>query len=497
MALLTAPFACTPVDARPDYARTRQLVGEHTGVDAVFDPGAPEEAAAQIEQLLVDGLSVDEAVRLALLNNRDLQVTLADIGASRADFVQSTLWSNPTLALGFNFPEGGGVMDFTLGFSQQIADLWQIPVRRRMTARQLERTILQAARRAVELTAQVRTHCYEVLALRRAADLATENSQLAERIVASARQQFEAGQVSEFDVGLTRATLLDIQADLITTRAALQKAEAALADQLGLARRDERLRLVDTLPERNVALPDDDALLAWALDQRLDARAAELEARVAEDELAMQFRRVFPDVQLGFALERNERRGMPGRKIAADTARASIAAGTLTAPGIESRGQRGLARSQIIDAKLGPSLALTLPLWDQNQAQIAKARFRALQARTQYEQTLDSIAVQVTQALIQARMTQELVAFYQHDSLPIAEATVNGATKLYEAGEQNVLGLVEAQEKLVSRRRDLVNVLRDRAIALADLERALGGKFPPEGTLTSPKESDHADQPQK
>lgn len=477
-------LACTPVDARMDYARTQHLIEERVGAAPLAAPGA-DGTPARVDALLADGLTVDEAVRLALLNNREFQVALAEIGVSRADYVQSTLWTNPTLALGFNFPEGGGLMDLTVGFSQQIADLWQIPVRRRVTARQLERTISQAARRAVELTAQVRTQCYEVLALRRAADLADENSTLADRMVSAARRQFEAGQVSDYDVNVTRASLLDIQAARITIRGELAKSEATLAESLGLARRADAVRLVDELPEQGAPLPAADALLALALDQRLDARAAELDAQAAEDELRLQCRRVFPDVQLGFALERNERRALPGRKIAADTARASIAAGGLTAPALASRGERGLARSQIIDAKLGPSLALTLPLWDQNQAQIAKARFQALQARTRYEQTLDQIAREVDQALIQARMAGDLVEFYRTQSVPVAEATVAGATQLYEAGEQNVLALVDAQEKLVGRRREFVDALRDQATALAELQRSAGGRLPPasaEGT---------------
>ena len=488
-----APVACTPVDARPDYARTRQLVDDRVGADDVFDPGDPAAAAARVDALLADGLTVDEAVRIALLNNRDFQVTLAEIGVSRADFVQSTLWTNPTLALGFNLPEGGGVADFTLGFTQQIADLWQIPVRRRMTARQLERTIAQAARQALELTAQVRTQCYDTLALRRAADLADQNARLAERIAGAARKQFDAGQVSEYDVNLTRASLLDIRAELINTRAQLQKSQTTLTDQLGLARAPQAVQLVDELPDAPADLATDGVLLACALDRRLDARAAELDARAAEDNLALECRRVFPDVQLGLAFERNEKRAMPGRKIAADTARSSLEAGRLTAPSIESRGQRGLARSQIIDAKLGPSLALTLPLWDQNQAQIAKARFRALQARTRYAQTLDTIARQVNETLIEARRTEELVQLYRNDSVPIAEATVKGATQLYEAGEQNALALVDAQEKLVTRQRELVNALRDRAIALANLELAVGGRLP----QANPQPKEHDDESEK
>jgi len=470
--------ACARVEVAPDYQRAGALVQERLGVDSVYDPEQQAAIDARVEQLIADGLTIDEAVQLALLANRELQVTFAEIGVSRADLVQSALWSNPTLALGFSLPEGGGVTNFTLDFAQQIADLWQIPVRKRAAERHLERTIALAAHQAVTLHALVRTRCYDVLALRRAEALAAENVQLAEMVLKAARQQVDAGQVSEFDVSRTRANLLSVRADRVAIRSELAQAEAALAELLGLARRREVCRLVGELPEVTLPPQSEGELVALALGQRLDARAAELAVYAAEDELALQYRRVYPDVQLGFSLERNERRGQPGRKVLSDAAHASIAAGQLTVPTIQSPGQRRLADSQVIDAILGPSLAVTLPLWDQNQAQIAKASYRALQARAQYARVLDAIAVQVSQAAIQAEATAELIRIHRDEGLPVAEATVEGAKRLYEHGAQSVLLVVDAQEQLVQRRRDLVRALRDHAAAIAELENALGGRLP-------------------
>lgn len=477
---------CAQVDATADYRRAAALVSERTGAADVFDPHAEQIIAERRAALLVDGLTIDEAVQLALLNNRDLQAVFLEIGVSRADVVQSALLSNPTLALGFNFPEGGGLVDFTLGFAQQIAELWQIPVRRRIAENTLQRTIFTAGRAAVDLAGQVRGACFALLALRRAGELTEENVHLTEQVAQVAQRQFAAGQVSEFDVNLTRTALLDVRADAVTIQGQVEIAEATLANLLGLSRSTGTWRLTDSLPESPPALPQERELLERAAAQRLDARAAEAIVSAAEDEVVLQVRRVFPGLELGLAFERGERRALPGRKILADTARASVAAGQLTAPTIESRGQRGIARSQIINAKLGPSLALTLPIWDQNQAQIARAEFQLLQARAQHERLLDSIALDVTRAASTARASLGLIHLHRDQSIPLARATVEGATQLYQAGERDVIVLVEAQEVLVKRRRDWVNALRTYAIAMADLESAVGGSLvvqtPPPGT---------------
>ena len=184
--------------------------------------------------------------------------------------------------------------------------------------------------------------------------------------------------------------------------------------------------LVDNLPAPRPELPDDAELIAAALEQRLDARAGFLAVAAAENEITRQRLRVFPDLAFGVDFERPEQPTLPGRKILADTVRSSIAAGKLTAPSIQSRGQRRLDQAQIVDSLLGPSLSFTLPVWDQNQAQIEKARYLAIQRRKELEDLLDAIASEVQQAAAAARNAQLLVAAYEQQALPQAEENVSG-----------------------------------------------------------------------
>jgi len=470
--------SCARVDATADYSRASQVIKEQTGVDALFDPAADDEASDQVDELLRNGLTVEEAVRVALLNNREFQSLFAEIGASRADVVQSTLLSNPTLSLGFLLPEGGGLTDFTLGFAQQIADVWMIPVRKQIAEIDLERTIHQAGQRAVELSTEVRTRFYRVIALRQALQYTGQNIELAERTIELAEAQYKAGEVSEFDVNLIRGGSVDLREELITARGQFEQALLDLAQSLGLSEFAGALELVGDLPEPSF-LPDDlDALLDQAIDERFDVRIAYANAERAEAALRLELRRWLPDVQLGFGFERSERRALPGRKILADTARASIASGRLSAPSIQSRGERAIDKSQIIDAKLGPTLALTLPIFDQNQAQIAKARVRTLQARKDYEAKVEVVMADLQRAWSAAHSAADLVEFQQSVGLPLAEQTVKGASDRYRAGEAGVLVLIEAQDSLVKRRRGYVNALRDYAVAMAQLQSVVGGRLP-------------------
>lgn len=467
---------CASTQPAADYARAHGLITERTGVSSVYSPDDDDAAGRKIVELLESGLSIDEAAQVALLNNPAFQSLIAEIGASRADVAQSTLLTNPTLSLGLQFPEGGGLTDLTVGLAAQLADLWQIPVRRQLAEAELERTINSVGQRAVTLVADVRANYYRVLALQQALSYTEENLKLVQRAVSLSEAQFRAGEVSEFDVNLARTGALDVQEELIATRGLLEQARADLVQVLGFRARSGEIQLVDSLPTAVQSWPSTEALLDVALEQRFDLRVAWFAVQRAEAALRLECRRFLPDAQLGFAFERGEQRALPARNILADTARASIAAGQLTAPAIQSRGERINAKSQIIDAKLGPTLALTLPVFDQNQAQIAKARIRVLQARKDYEARAEAVAAEIQRGSAAARAAAEMLTFQQTQGLTQAQATVDGAERRYRAGEEGVLVLIEAQDALVKRRRALVNSLRDYAVALARMEEAVGGR---------------------
>ena len=75
-------------------------------------------------------------------------------------------------------------------------------------------------------------------------------------------------------------------------------------------------------------------MIEAALLQRLDVQAAEWELESSVADFQQQRLKLFPSLGIGIAGERSERGRSSGRNILADTARASAAAGKLTAPDI-------------------------------------------------------------------------------------------------------------------------------------------------------------------
>ncbi len=467
---------CATVDPQPDFQQASHLINEHTGVGEVYDPATEDLIDGRIGDLLADGLTVDEAVRVALLNNRSFQAIFHAIGASRADVVQSGLLSNPSVSLLTQFPEGGGRAKIEVGFAQELVDLWQIPIRKRIAQAQLEQTVLEVTQRAVVLAADAKGACYRLLAARQAEGTGKKSVELFRESLELAKRRLKAGESSQVDVDLARSELTKAELACLALQRDRRLAETALAHVLGLNRMAKSWRLVGPLPEAP-ALPDDETLVKMAMTRRIDGRLAKSRVDAAEQALRLEVLRVFPSVEVGATLERTDRRALPGRNILADTARASVRNGRLTAPDIQTRSERALERRQIIDSLLGPSITFTLPIWDQNQAQIAKARFEVHRKRKEYEDLLDAVAHEVERAATVARTAEAQVRYYEREVLPLAQRNVDAARRLYQAGEQGILVLIESQELFVEQRRSYEDAMRDRAVAVAELGAAVGGRL--------------------
>src|SRR4029453_6313933 len=108
--LLLLVTGCATFDQRTGFSDVSTVVETRSGKRVVWYRGA--ELDAQVDQevraLLHDTLTVDGAIQVALLNNRNLQALYADLGVAQADLVQAGLLRNPVFDGAVRFLVGGG-----------------------------------------------------------------------------------------------------------------------------------------------------------------------------------------------------------------------------------------------------------------------------------------------------------------------------------------------------------------------------------------------------
>ena len=114
--VLMLATGCATFDQRAGFSDVSTAVEARSGKRVVWNLSTELDAqvAQEVHALLQDTLTVDGAIQVALLNNRNLQALYADLGVAQADLVQAGLLRNPVFdgavhAPAQRRPAGGGV----------------------------------------------------------------------------------------------------------------------------------------------------------------------------------------------------------------------------------------------------------------------------------------------------------------------------------------------------------------------------------------------------
>lgn len=446
VALVLVLASCASVDPRPDYDRATSEIRATTGLEQVHDPEDPVLTAEEIGALLGDGLGLDEAARLALLNNRRLQAGFLALGVARADYVQAGLLENPSLSFAFLFPDAGIRGRWNADLTGSLEEIWQIPARQALAQAGLDRDILELSRFAGELVAATRTAYLEAVAARESRSLARANLELARRSLEGVTTQVERGVASRTEENLALSLSLSAELALRRSEREVLTVTRELAALLSLEADLLGVQLSDALPEPAWQPLEREQLVEASLGLRPDLRAAASAVSAAEERLGLERKRRFPEVEAGVAAERPE-------------------------------------GGSSADLLVGPVVGLELPLFDQNQAQVSRAAFELAQVSKQYEALVAESRQGLRAALDRAELAARSATFAQEELVPQAERSAALAARAYELGDTTVLTLLAAQKAALAARRTRIDALLEAALARIDLERAFGGPLdgPPEG----------------
>ncbi len=432
-ALLTI-VGCRGVDPQPDYERAARYVAEVTGEEHVYLPGGDDEIVTRkVEALLSDGLTVDEAVQVALLNNPRLQAAFLSIGLARADVVQSSLLSNPSLTGLIRFPTEGGTSNVEADLVYNLIELWQLPLRKRVATRQLNRIILQISHDTGVLAAETKAAYFSVVASEQALVVETENLSIIQELLDLTLARQQAGAVTEVDVNVVRSEFLEQEIVTRAARLAVYESKRELATLQGLSIPPGELTLTDSLldlPSWTLSL---ERLLEMAEDHRLDIQAAREEVVAAKENVSLQKRLFLRIVAPGAALE-----------------------------------------SEGSDISIGPSVDLEIPIFDQNQAQIAKAEFHYQQAQKLLDALLLSVIQETRGAYERSRAAWDMAQSYTERLLPLRQSNLELARESFRLGKTGFLSVLEAQQTYLAARHQNIVQRETLALALSELQRAAG-----------------------
>ena len=435
---IPALSSCASVDASREFHQTAADIRERTGSAEVWEPASRADViSAAIDQMFEDGaLTVDEAVRVALLSNPGLQASFMQVGIGKAALVSAGLPKNPVLGIGTRFPEGGGLVNLTLSVTQSLIDLLLMPARESAAKARMEIARGQVVRRAVILAGSVEGEVLDLLALQRAKRAAQDSLALAQRSLDLARSRFAAGLSDPVDIALSNSAVLNARRQILVVERNRAVGRATLNALLGVEGRGESWQVSGDL---NSALsgPEEsgEALVDAALERRMDIAVAQLLVRALSSDLDAAEIAVIKNLTLGFERERAE-----------------------SPPSLN-----------------GPTLQTSIPLYSRNEPAIAKQGFRLAAAERNLVQKRIEVAGEVRRAAARARASQELITLFETEILPTAKASVETSRRFWQAGERDILVVLAAQRFLIQQRKLYASTLRKAARARAELDIAMGG----------------------
>jgi cobalt-zinc-cadmium efflux system outer membrane protein len=439
---LTACASTSPAGPRRELG---ELVEQRVGSKDAIPPEQDAESRAQVRErvraLLADPLTPERAVQVALLNNRELQATLEELGVAQAELVQAGLLENPVIAGDLvsstrGFGLGGG-----LSLSQSLLSVFLIPAKRRVAKVRLQHAIVTVGQATLELACAVKVAHVEVQAAAAMRDVHLRLVQAAEVADGLSQQQLEAQTLPELD-RIVHATALDeARLELADAELELTAAREELSRLMGVWGADVRWTIAGALPELPAADPELSRLEAVGVRERLDLSAARFEVAAMERAVQLRRRSVIPDVQVG----------------------------------VEARNEVGDDAGH--EWVLGPSLSVELPIFDPGHADLAslRAQLRQAQHRLQHRAIVARSEIRLHRAaLVTAR---DKAAYVREQALPRQVRISQLALERYNAMLIGTYDLLEIRAEGIEVEEHAVEALRDYWVARAELELALGGRL--------------------
>ncbi len=425
--------ACAPRDA--GFESVQVLLEQRAGLEARWHYlDGPTDAT--VVEMLAQPVGPEEAVRIALLNNRDLQASFEELGIARAGLLEASL--PPNIELDFDRHRVQGERsEFSFAATIDLSRLLFLSMRRGVASAELDAVRFQTTGTVLGFAQAVRTAYYDYQAAEQLLEL---NETVLEAAAASydvAQRLHEAGNIAALELANERAFYEESRSQVALAEAVAFSRREELNALMGLSGMETNWQPAGRLAEPQGGPPD----------------LADLEARAIEQSLDL--------VEL-------ERRYM-GAARRANLARAEGLLPSLRA-GVHVGREDGRRES-------GPVISLDLPVFDQGQGRVALARAEMRQLEQQYRARAVRIRAAVRTARNDLLIAARRVNHYQDVLLPLREQIVDQTQRQYNAMELGVFQLIVARRDQVRTAQEYVLALREYWHARATMDQILAGRL--------------------
>ena len=415
-----------------------------------------------------DDPQLQELIRIALVENKDLKIAAERIEEARAryGFTKADLWPAFDLngtggRLRFNAgsllhtPEGdsptAGTSTTTSVFATGVSITWELDLfgrLRRATEAQKDLFLgTEEARRAtvLALVADVAQTYFQLGEFDRKLEIAKRTVVSRRESAQYSKDRFEGGIVSELDYRLAEAELHRVESTLFD----LERLVALKEDELSflLGRNPQEITRGRAVEQQAVPASVPAGLPSDLLDRRPDIREAEQKLAAATANIGQAKALLFPRIALTGSY------------------------------GFASDDLSTLFDSESVSWNLIGNLLQPIFAWGKNKRRLEVTESQQRQTLYTYEKQVLQAFREVNDALVSYRtIGQQRVS--QGERVKAEQKVLELADLRYKGGVSAYLEVLDAQRSLFDAELDETGVIGDQLVALVQLYKALGGGWP-------------------
>ncbi|MDI6828645.1 MAG: TolC family protein [Armatimonadota bacterium] len=402
-------------------------------------------------------LTLDESIKIALQNNPRVHIAKENIRKAYASIDEATSQGMPKLSLEGTYQRLDEVSVVRFGDREiplgslysrtadliltQPLDVFGIVRAGKKTARYNSSAAMSEYEQVVnDITLETKKAYFNVLRAEQFIKVQEENVKALEAHLADAKAHLTAGTVAPFEVLRAETQVANAKQQLIIAKNGLELARSAFNNVLARPL-DTQVDLVE--PDKPQFVDADlKACVDTALSARPEAKKADMQVKAADEVARIAMLAGKPRFNLRWAYNRSF-------DVSTFNPRESSWRAFLTASYF------------IFDGGA-------------TKASVEKATTDAKSARSMHEQTLRSITLDVQQAYLNIKESQERIQTTEK-ALELARESMRLAQVRYQGGVSTQVEVFDAQAALTLAQTNYVNAIYDYQIALAQLERAVGG----------------------
>jgi outer membrane protein TolC len=439
--ILSLLSGCTKVKINSDFSKLQKKALASTGSTVILDNQLYFDLADMptIKDTLDHAISRDEAVSIALHNNPELQADFQNLGIAKADLVQAGLYTNPNINSVFRIPvrtqgPGTGQTNIESVAHVRLSDLWQVPLTKHVAQDLLEIVSLRIFSTILTTVAETKiaydTCLATELQVKNTKDLLEITQELRNEIYY--RQLY--GYTSDLDKDLVDARLSNLESEFEQRKADLINAYIHLKKLMGLTPSSMPITLLDKLHQERF-IPELKIMEDYALANRPEIQIACMKIRQYKDTIKLEKAKIFNVVDIGVAYKQDFDKPFRG---------------------------------------WGPYFNISLPIFDTNYAQVARAEFLLKQAKQELIVEKIRILEELNKPYNSLKALEKEITLYKNNVLPSYQKAIEYAYNYAATMQVTMVTALESKIKLYEANSQLIDKYYHARKEFAQLERALG-----------------------